>query len=42
MAQVGSFVPAASLKMTVFDGVYTRMGASDNILLGRRCGGGGL
>ncbi|GIL42503.1 hypothetical protein Vafri_465, partial [Volvox africanus] len=35
MAQVGSYVPAASLELTVFDGVYTRMGASDNILLGR-------
>ncbi|EFJ51303.1 hypothetical protein VOLCADRAFT_33452, partial [Volvox carteri f. nagariensis] len=35
MAQVGSYVPATSLEMTAFDGVYTRMGASDNILMGR-------
>ncbi|KAG2483848.1 hypothetical protein HYH03_017301 [Edaphochlamys debaryana] len=35
MAQVGSYVPADSLHLTVFDGVFTRMGASDNILLGR-------
>ncbi|XP_020577568.1 DNA mismatch repair protein MSH3 [Phalaenopsis equestris] len=31
MSQVGSFVPASSVRLHVFDGVYTRMGASDSI-----------
>nr|XP_010934727.2 LOW QUALITY PROTEIN: DNA mismatch repair protein MSH3 [Elaeis guineensis] len=35
MAQVGSFVPASSAKLHVFDGIYTRMGASDSIQQGR-------
>ncbi|GAB4814961.1 hypothetical protein N2152v2_002007 [Parachlorella kessleri] len=35
MAQMGSFVPAESVCMHVMDGVYTRMGASDNIAQGR-------
>ena len=35
MAQVGSFVPAASARLRALDGVYTRMGASDNLALGR-------
>ncbi|KAL3834447.1 hypothetical protein ACJIZ3_009183 [Penstemon smallii] len=35
MAQVGSFVPASSAKLHVLDGIYTRMGASDSIQLGR-------
>lgn len=35
MAQVGSFVPASSAKLHVLDGIYTRMGASDNIQHGR-------
>ena len=35
MAQVGSFVPAASARLRAFDGVFTRMGASDNLALGR-------
>eukprot|EP00887_Chlorella_sp_A99_P004262 scaffold15.g4262.t1 len=35
MAQVGSFVPAESVTMHVFDGIFTRMGASDNLALGR-------
>ncbi|GMH18403.1 hypothetical protein Nepgr_020244 [Nepenthes gracilis] len=35
MAQVGSFVPALSAKLHVLDGVYTRMGASENIQQGR-------
>ena len=34
LAQVGSFVPAVAAEMTVMDGVYTRMGASDNLALG--------
>ncbi len=32
---MGSFVPAESVCMHVMDGVYTRMGASDNIAQGR-------
>lgn len=35
MAQLGSYVPAASVRLTPLDGVYTRMGAADNIALGR-------
>ncbi|XP_058765907.1 DNA mismatch repair protein MSH3-like isoform X2 [Vicia villosa] len=35
MAQVGSYVPASSAKLHVLDGIYTRMGASDSIQLGR-------
>lgn len=34
MAQIGSFVPAASVKMGVFDKIFTRVGASDNISRG--------
>lgn len=33
--QIGSFVPAESAELSVLDGIYTRMGASDNLLLGR-------
>ena len=32
---MGSFVPAASARMHVFDAVFTRMGASDNLKMGR-------
>lgn len=35
MAQVGSYVPAASIKLHVLDSIHTRMGSSDNILQGR-------
>ncbi|KAL8543942.1 hypothetical protein ACS0TY_004478 [Phlomoides rotata] len=35
MAQVGCFVPASSAKLHVMDGIYTRMGASDSIQLGK-------
>ncbi|CAI9767658.1 unnamed protein product [Fraxinus pennsylvanica] len=35
MAQVGSFVPASSATLHVMDGIYTRMGASDCIQLGK-------
>lgn len=34
LAQMGSFVPAASLKMGVVDKIFTRVGASDNISMG--------
>ncbi|KAK8376623.1 hypothetical protein O3P69_009914 [Scylla paramamosain] len=35
MAQMGSFVPAESVEMTILDGIYTRMGAADEIFSGR-------
>ena len=35
LAQSGCFVPAASMKFTPFDAIYTRMGASDNIQKGQ-------
>ena len=34
LAQIGSFVPAESLKMGVVDKIFTRVGASDNISMG--------
>lgn len=34
-AQIGSYVPADSCSCSLFDGVYTRMGASDDIARGR-------
>ncbi|XP_059193474.1 DNA mismatch repair protein Msh3 isoform X4 [Centropristis striata] len=35
MAQMGSYVPASEARLGVLDGIYTRMGASDNIYKGR-------
>ena len=35
LAQMGSFVPAASMRYTPADRVYTRIGASDNLAHGR-------
>lgn len=35
MCQVGSFLPCESAKMGVFDSIFIRMGASDNILRGK-------
>jgi len=35
MAQMGSFVPAASLRLGLADRIYTRIGASDNVARGR-------
>ncbi|KAM9897499.1 hypothetical protein OXX79_006850 [Metschnikowia pulcherrima] len=35
MAQVGSFLPCSEATMGVFDSIYIRMGASDNILKGK-------
>lgn len=34
MAQTGSFVPADSVRMGIFDKIFTRVGASDNISRG--------
>ncbi|XP_070542111.1 DNA mismatch repair protein Msh3-like isoform X2 [Ptychodera flava] len=34
MAQIGSYVPAKTATLGVFDAIYTRMGASDNICHG--------
>ncbi|KAK0199209.1 muts domain V-domain-containing protein [Desarmillaria ectypa] len=35
MAQVGSYVPAASVKINLLDSILTRMGASDDLARGR-------
>jgi DNA mismatch repair protein MutS len=35
LAQMGSFVPAASAKLPLLDRVFTRIGASDNLARGR-------
>ncbi|MGA3372148.1 MAG: DNA mismatch repair protein MutS [Terracidiphilus sp.] len=35
MAQMGSFVPAESLRFGIVDRIYTRIGASDNVARGR-------
>jgi DNA mismatch repair protein MutS len=35
LAQMGSFVPARSARLTVVDRVFTRIGASDNLARGR-------
>ena len=34
LAQMGSFVPAAKVKMGIVDKIFTRVGASDNISMG--------
>ena len=34
MAQIGSFVPAAIAKLPIFDAIYTRIGASDDLVSG--------
>ena len=34
LAQIGSFVPADSLRMGIIDKIFTRVGASDNISMG--------
>ena len=34
MAQIGSFVPAKSAHISLFDKIFTRVGASDNISRG--------
>ena len=35
MAQIGSFVPAASAAIGIVDGIYTRVGASDDLASGQ-------
>ena len=35
MAQIGSFVPAKSATLRVFDRIFTRVGASDNLVRGQ-------
>jgi DNA mismatch repair protein MutS len=35
MAQIGCYVPADSAKLTIFDQIFTRIGASDDILSGQ-------
>ena len=35
LAQIGSFVPAASATLPIIDRIFTRIGASDNLALGR-------
>ncbi|XP_029633560.1 DNA mismatch repair protein Msh3-like [Octopus sinensis] len=35
MAQIGSYVPAKSATLGIFDAIYTRMGAADDIYRGR-------
>ena len=34
MAQMGSFVPAAEADLPIFDSIYTRIGASDDLVSG--------
>ena len=34
MAQIGCFVPAKSAKIPIFDAIYTRIGASDDLVSG--------
>ncbi|XP_054630713.1 DNA mismatch repair protein Msh3 isoform X2 [Dunckerocampus dactyliophorus] len=35
MTQMGSYVPSSEARLGILDGIYTRMGASDNIYKGR-------
>ena len=35
MAQIGSFVPAESCELPLFDALFTRIGASDNLIKGQ-------
>ena len=35
LAQIGSFVPAAEARLPIIDRIFTRIGASDNLALGR-------
>ncbi|KAI8808731.1 DNA mismatch repair protein msh3 [Cladochytrium replicatum] len=35
MAQIGAYIPAESAELGIYDGVFTRMGASDNVMRGQ-------
>ena len=35
MAQMGSYVPADSIDLPVFDAIYTRIGAADDLISGQ-------
>ncbi|MBK6798670.1 MAG: DNA mismatch repair protein MutS [Acidobacteria bacterium] len=35
LAQIGSFVPASTARISIFDRIFTRVGASDNLARGR-------
>ena len=35
LAQVGSFVPASSARLPIFDAVFLRIGARDNLMAGK-------
>ena len=35
MAQIGSFVPAGTAKLCIFDSIFTRIGASDDLISGQ-------
>lgn len=35
MAQMGSFIPAKTAQLPIFDRIFTRIGASDDILTGK-------
>ena len=35
MAQMGSFIPARSANLPLFDRIFTRIGASDDLLTGK-------
>lgn len=35
MAQIGSYVPAGSIELPIFDRIFTRVGASDNLAQGQ-------
>ena len=35
MAQIGSFVPASSAELPIFDAIFLRIGAKDNLFAGK-------
>ena len=35
MAQIGSFVPATSARLPIFDAIFLRIGARDNLWAGK-------